>query len=74
MSIDQETAAKLRKRIGDIEQWLEQDAPYAFADQRHTTENTPERAYWHYGYWAALRDVLRLTESCPSASDGNKDR
>jgi hypothetical protein len=38
------------------------EAPYVTADQRHLDENTPERAYWHYGYQAALSDVLRLME------------
>jgi hypothetical protein len=74
MPIDQDTAAKLHKRIGDIEGWLGDDAPYAFSDQRHLVENTPERAYWHYGYWAALRDVLRLSKVCPTAPDDNKGK
>jgi hypothetical protein len=35
-------------------------APYSFTDQRHLDPNTPERAYWHQGYRAALTDVLHL--------------
>jgi hypothetical protein len=44
----------------DIE--IADEAPYITADQRHLDANTPERAYWHYGYQAALRDVLALAE------------
>jgi hypothetical protein len=32
-----------------------------FAEQRHLDPGTIERAYWHHGYLAALRDVLALT-------------
>lgn len=39
---------------------LSEVAPYSFTDQRHLDASTPERAYWHQGYCAALGDVLRL--------------
>ena len=29
-------------------------------DQRHLDVDTPERAYWHHGYQAALTDVLAM--------------
>lgn len=57
MSNDME---KLDERLKDIEGWLAENAPYVVADQKHLDEHSPERAYWHYGYMVALRDVLRL--------------
>ncbi len=35
-------------------------APYTDVDQRHLDANTPERAYWHHGYQAALNDVMTM--------------
>jgi hypothetical protein len=51
---------KLKDRLKGIEEWMAENAPYVVADQKHLDENSPERAYWHYGYMVALRDVLRL--------------
>ncbi len=48
------------KRADGQRDWLAENAPYATADQRHLDANTPERAYWHYGYMTALRDVVRM--------------
>jgi hypothetical protein len=53
---------KIDERLKDIEGWLTDNAPYVIADQKHLDESTPERAYWHYGYMVALRDVLRLLQ------------
>jgi hypothetical protein len=60
--IDPEVASSLRSRMDGIREWIVDEAPYITADQRHLDANTPERAYWHYGYQAALRDVLALVE------------
>lgn len=46
-------------RLAAIESWLADNAPYLMADQKHLDDGSPERAYWHYGYAVALRDVLR---------------
>jgi hypothetical protein len=53
----------LRRRRDGIREWLDDEAPYAAADQRHLDADTPERAYWHHGYQAALSDVLDLLSS-----------
>jgi hypothetical protein len=50
----------LRRRRDGIREWLDDEAPYADADQRHLDQDTAERAYWHHGYQAALTDVLAL--------------
>ena len=52
--------ALLRQRRDGIRQWLAEEAPYAAADQRHLDASTPERAYWHHGYQAALSDIMAL--------------
>ena len=52
----------IAKRLSNIEGWLADNAPYVIADQKHIDENSPERAYWHYGYMVALRDVLKLLQ------------
>lgn len=47
----------LQKRISKIEEWLAVNAPYCSSEQRHLDEGSRERAYWHYDYLVALRDV-----------------
>ena len=50
-----------RERV--IKEWLDDNAPYCFADQKHLDEGSRERAYWHYGYRAALVDVINKIQS-----------
>ena len=50
----------VRERIDAISRWLAEHAPDCQREQRHLDEGTSERAYWHYGYLAALADVVRL--------------
>lgn len=52
---------KLQKRADGIAKWLDETCPYVFTDQKHLDEGTIERVYWHYGYYAALVDVIRAT-------------
>lgn len=65
-----EITTSIRERIGDIQDWISEEAPYIVADQRHLDANTPERAYWHFGYQAALRDILNLVETSKQGSTG----
>jgi hypothetical protein len=58
-------ASAIRTRLQGIREWMAEEAPYVTTDQRHLDEHTPERAYWHYGYQAALGDVLALLEGTP---------
>ena len=74
MAIDPASAAVIRKRLKGIREWIADEAPYIVADQRHLDENTLERAYWHYGYEAALADVLALVDGCVNRRSGNADR
>jgi len=50
----------LRQRRDNIREWLEEEAPYTDVDQRHLDAHTPERAYWHHGYQAALSDMMAM--------------
>jgi hypothetical protein len=59
---DPEIISAIRTRMQGIREWMADEAPYVTADQRHLDANTPERAYWHYGYQAALSDILALIE------------
>ena len=58
----QDIASAIRGRLRGIREWMAEEAPYVVADQRHLDANTPERAYWHYGYQAALSDILAMME------------
>jgi hypothetical protein len=51
---------RIEDRQKELAGWLAQNAPHCAAEQRHLEEGSQERAYWHYGYLVALRDVMRL--------------
>jgi ribosome modulation factor len=61
--------AMLRQRRDNIREWLEDEAPYTEVDQRHLDAHTPERAYWHHGYQAALTDIMSML----ALEDGKTD-
>ena len=71
--INPKVLARIKRRQERMSAWVDEQAPYALADQRHTVPNTPERAYWHYGYAVALKDVLRLLEE-PASTDRSADK
>jgi hypothetical protein len=58
--LQKDSVALLRQRRDSIRDWLEEEAPYTDVDQRHLDAHTPERAYWHHGYQAALSDIMAL--------------
>ena len=68
----QRNIALLQRRRDGIRQWLDDEAPYTAGDQRHLDHNTPERAYWHHGYQAALDDVIALLTPLEQTS-GSED-
>lgn len=53
----------LRRRRDDIREWLDIEAPFTEVDQKHLDADTPERAYWHHGYQAALADIIELLDA-----------
>ncbi len=70
----EEILSVIRARMQSIREWMAEEAPYVTVDQRHLDANTPERAYWHYGYQAALSDVLALIEGRSSRERRNPRR
>jgi hypothetical protein len=49
----------LTQRRDLIRDWIARDACEALSEQDHLVEGSPERAYWHHGYQAALDDIIR---------------
>jgi hypothetical protein len=50
----------LNDQISHLARWLQKAAPHVADEQMHLLEDTEARAYWHYGYLTALRDLQRL--------------
>ncbi len=48
-----------RKNI--IEEWLAKNSPSCLVEKLHLMEDvSPEKVYWNYGYYAAIRDMLDI--------------
>ena len=47
----------LKERVEGLASWMRDNAPACVDEQAHLDEGTQARAYWHYGYLTALRDV-----------------
>ena len=61
--MDDEMKAKTKQRRDDMAAALADEAPFTFTDHKHLDADTPERAYYHYGYICALADVLKLADA-----------
>jgi hypothetical protein len=59
---------KLEARLKDLNNWLRENAPECFEQQKHLDEGSQERIYWNYGYTVALRDVIKLMTGNSPAS------
>lgn len=53
-----------------MDEWLQNRAPETFEKQAHLDEGSPERAYWHHGYRAALGDIIEFISSQASSNAG----
>ncbi|MDX2264381.1 MAG: hypothetical protein NW215_05365 [Hyphomicrobiales bacterium] len=64
--------ATASERMASIRAWLSDAAPYTAVDQKHLDAGSPEQAYWHHGYQAAIADMLamRVTRSRRRSSGG----
>lgn len=51
--------ADVKKMHDDMKEAVQDNFPLCFVDNAHLDASTPERAYYHYGYLAALADVLK---------------
>ncbi len=56
----------LASREADLSAWLGDNAPQCASEQTHLDAGTDQRAYWHFGYMMALRDVLALLSGSAS--------
>lgn len=72
MSVPRKITVLLGRRDA-IRQWLDDQAPFAGADQKHLEADTPERAYWHHGYQSALTDVLNLLAQKSRSEDKSSE-
>jgi hypothetical protein len=61
----EENLAILTRRRDDIRAWLAEAAHVEICRQGHLEADTPEQAYWHHGYQAALDDMITLLSSKP---------
>ena len=50
----------IRRKLGV---WLTQNSPECFSKQRHLIDDSPEQAYWHYGEYVMLGDLLALIQT-----------
>ena len=48
----------LRKRREEPRAWLEDNGRECWQEQAHLRDGSAEQIYWHFGYLAALQDVL----------------
>jgi hypothetical protein len=55
-----ELAEVLERRIDALMDWLAKENSGAMGKQGQLDSGTPERLYWHYGYYMALRDILEM--------------
>lgn len=57
---------QLRRVLDDerraLSKWLDENAPYCAREKAHQTDGSRERAYWHLGYRAALKDIVAAFE------------
>ena len=53
----------LDDRIKELKDWLIEQDPNCFKEQKHLDEGTPERIYWHYGQLMTLIDLRKGLDS-----------
>lgn len=54
-----EADQSIEERIDRLAAWLAANGREC-VEQAHLVEGTRERAYWHFGYLVALRDIREL--------------
>ena len=56
-------SATINIRAKGLKDWIRENATECCTEQKHLDEGSAERAYWHHGYFSALRDILKLMSS-----------
>ena len=49
---------RLERRAEELRAWLEENGRECVQEQRHLCDGSDEQVHWHFGYLAALQDVL----------------
>ena len=66
----------LHARISAHTDFLLQADPFCYTEQKHLTEGSSERVYWHYGYMMACKDIAQqivgLQRQLEQAREENK--
>ena len=67
-TLEQDLLTRLERREARLAQWLRENAPHVTEDREYLYEGSEGRAYWHYGYLVAVRDVLALLKGDANTS------
>lgn len=59
-ALDRDLLERLERRESGLARWLRENAPHVTEAREYLYEGSEGRAYWHYGYLVAVRDVLAL--------------
>ncbi len=59
-SVETNVVEVLKNREANLLSWLSENATYAIKEQRHLDHGSKEQAYWNYGYFMAIKDILAL--------------
>jgi len=65
IELDPQIASAIRYRVQLMREWLAEQSRSCLVDQREFEVNTAERTYWHFGYEAALQDILDCVGPLP---------
>ncbi len=55
----------LQRRANELRAWLETHGQDCWDRQKHLDDGTTEQVYWHFGYLAAVQDVLTQLRKPP---------
>jgi hypothetical protein len=67
--IEPEGMGAIAGKAAELTAWMANNAPNCEREQKHLDEGSVERAYWHYGYLCALKDVIALIQLSPESSE-----
>ena len=70
--IDQRLQQAMMRRAAQITRWLADEAPYAESDQLQLQAHSPQRAYYHLGYYEQV-EVASLNGDVALGPDGGRE-
>lgn len=57
-----ELVGTLNSKKSNTLEWLNENHPNIFNEQKHLDKDSIEQLYWHYGYYIALKDIIKKIE------------